>query len=106
MTDNQPSPKRTIITFIGGDADGRVLNSDSPDPADQFEIRSILAMTRRGEFGRTFHSATREGMEPGELPKFIAGRANKYVVTERLESDGELRIGVTVVDGVSSGMRR
>ena len=107
MTDNQPQTQRILITFIGGAANGRILDSNSPDARDQFEIRRILAMTRAAELGRTFHSATREGLEEGEVPQFIAGPANKYVVTENLKTETERRILVTfVATARRSGGRR
>jgi hypothetical protein len=44
--------KHVIIEIIGGDADGLVLDSKSPNTAEWQRVETILFLTNNGEIGR------------------------------------------------------
>ena len=88
--------KHICIEFIGGDMDGRTLDSHSGDPNEQWILESCLDMTRNGTVGRAFHGQSLSVMEslmrgelsPTDLRRERPSGTHQYTVSERLD-DGE-----------------
>lgn len=92
------SGKRVLIEFLGGDMDGRTLDSDSSDPSEKKMIESCLAMTDNGTLGRAVHGfsmTTTQAMARGEIAHSDLKRpkgTHQYTVAERLDEGDETLI--------------
>jgi len=92
------SGRRILIEFLGGDMDGRTLDSTSADSAERRMLESCLALTKNGRVGAAFHGVsmtTAEAMMQGMLShsdlKSPKG-THKYTVVERLDEGDETLI--------------
>ena len=91
--------KRILIEFIGGDWDGKTLDSHSPDKAERMYEQSCLFLTRDGTVGKAFHGFSMiafDRMRKGEISmddaKPSGRKTHKYTVTERLDEGDEVLI--------------
>src|SRR5687768_11228741 len=89
--------KQVYIEIIGGDADGRILDSCSPDPTERELVEALLCETRNGEVGRGFQGLSLTQLSEALIamdtdvrltPDFM----HQYFVAERFETDTELLI--------------
>ena len=92
--------KRILIEFIGGDWDGKTIDSHSPEEEDRHHVQTCLHMTRNGTVGKAFHGMSMQSSDQlarGEITfddtKRPEGRrTHKYTVVERLDVDDEVLI--------------
>lgn len=87
--------KRTIIEYLGGDMDGRILDSDTADPIEERFLSSQHKMMEKGK-GRgslwgVSHSMQLRMMagDPTAVPDIAKGMAHKYTIIEFTETDTE-----------------
>jgi hypothetical protein len=90
--------KRIVLEFVGGDADGRVIDSDSATPPERDLIMSVFYLSDGGKVGRWWYGASITQMEQmgrrpvHTLPKSQPGLFHSYAVVDRQESETELHI--------------
>jgi hypothetical protein len=92
--------QRILIEFIGGDWDGKTLDSQSADDTERQAIDCCLYMTDNGTVGKAFHGGSismlyslmkgRQMPERKSEPKGM----HKYTVFERLDEDNEVLIRI------------
>lgn len=92
-------PKRILIEFLGGDWDGKTIDSQSSDETERMHVHTCLHLTRNGTVGRSFHGASMQMsdmLKKGECSlndwKPVGGETHKYTVVERLEEHDEVLI--------------
>ncbi len=92
--------KRVLIEMIGGDMDGRTLDSDSADPIEQVQVKMVLSMTKNGTVGHGFNGLSMsaiQALQTGEKTVQDFGPANarhSYMVISRDEHDDKIVIRV------------
>jgi hypothetical protein len=91
--------KRILIEVLGGDWDGRTIDSQSPDETERMHVHTCLHLTRNGTVGKSFHGASMQMsdmLKKGEAStrdwKPIEGKTHKYTVVERLDEGEEVLI--------------
>jgi hypothetical protein len=92
------SEKRYLIEVIGGDADGRTFDSQSPDATERKMVECLVFMTHDGKVGSAFHGVSmgmEEALWHGKKGihdwKPTTG-THKYTVVERIEEGNEVLI--------------
>ncbi len=92
--------KRTLIEMIGGDIDGRTLDSTSTDPQEQLQVEMVLSMTKNGTVGHGFNGLSMsavQALQSGgkKLQDFGPAHArHSYTVVSRDEDDDKIVIRV------------
>lgn len=89
---------RILIEFLGGDWDGKTLDSQSPDEEERELLWGCYDMTGQGTVGGAFHGVSMsqlEGSLKGERSlrniKLERG-SHKYTVVERVEEGNEILV--------------
>lgn len=95
--ENTPT-KRTIIEFVGGDMDGRKVDSQTASKAELELIDTVLDMTKGGKVGGAFHGISFSQLERlrkgsiSSMPKLKPGHSHKYTIEDRDETEDELKL--------------
>lgn len=94
--------KRILIEFVGGDFDGRTLDSESPNEHERWLVDSCMSMTHNGTVGCAFHgfsmSTIEARMRGEEVEAGSPKGTHKYTVLDRLDDGDEvlIRMGYSV----------
>ncbi len=94
--------KRFLIEFIGGDWDGKTLDSHSRDEIERMHVKQCLFMTDNGTIGKAWHGISMEtssrlakrAIPTSDLKRPEGGKTHKYTVVERLDEDDDVLVRV------------
>lgn len=87
--------KRIIVEFIGGDADGKVYDSESADPSEAQYAGITYIATEGGTIGRGVRSmplAMKEELRAGNTSALKGYHPHEYRIVDRTEDENEIRI--------------
>jgi hypothetical protein len=96
----QLSEKTIYIEFLGGDMDGRTIDTATATPAENLLIRMIYNMSHGGQIGQGSYGVSMSHIEKTtEAGKYVPPSmqkrmAHQYIVAEREETESEVLLRV------------
>ena len=101
--------ERIIIEFIGGDADGKILDSNSNDKIESILAKTLYKGLRNGAIGASLDRAPMDVMErlaKWEQVEIKNLRRYRYDVIDQLqEGDGVIALGISGTDNAGTADR-